>query len=139
MTHDNPSYGFRYRTLIWLVSIGLALMLLGCDNALIIRVINQGTEGNNNIWVCDGGSAEQCRGENKGDIDPEGFQKRLQVVAPPKECEHGRTYTMDVVIEAGKISRVRYECGLPDVPTGLPPSGLPPSRLPSSTDTPRTN
>ncbi len=139
MTHDERPDGFKYRTLTWSVGISLTLMLLGCNNALIIRVINQGTEGNNEIWVCDGGSAEPCRGEKKGDIDPEGFQKRLQLVAPPVECTHGRTHAMDVVIEAGKISRVRYECGLPDVPSVLPPGGLPPSRLPSSTDTPRTN
>ena len=134
MTHHNRPGGLTYRTVAWSASIGLILMLLGCENAMIVRVINQGTDGNSELWVCDGGSAKQCRGEVKGDIDPKGFQKRLQLVAPPEQCTHGRTYAMDIVIEASKISRVRYECGLPGAPTGLPPS-----RLPSSTDTPRTN
>lgn len=112
----------------------LILMLVGCNNATIIRVINQGTDGNSEIWVCDGGSAQQCRGEQQNDIDPKGFQKRLQVVAPPAPCPHKRTAVMDVVIQAGKISRVRYECGLPDTPPGLPPS-----TVPSNTETPRSN
>jgi hypothetical protein len=43
---------------------------------------------------------------------------------------------MDVVIKAGKIARVRYECGLPDTPTGLPPSTAPAN---PETATPRSN
>jgi hypothetical protein len=111
-------------------------MLVGCNNATIIRVMNQGTDGNSEIWVCEGGSAQQCRGEQQGDIDPEGFQKRLQVVAPPTPCLHQRTAVMDVVIKAGKIARVRYECGLPDTPPGLPPSTAPAN---PETATPRSN
>jgi hypothetical protein len=110
------------------------LMLVGCDDTMIIRIINQEAEGNNEVWVCDGGSAESCRGERKDDIDPEGFQKRIQVVAPPEQCTQGRTRVMDIVIQAGKVLRVRYECGASD--TG---SGLPPSPLPSPSDTGRTN
>ncbi|MDH3602194.1 MAG: hypothetical protein OEU26_21490, partial [Candidatus Tectomicrobia bacterium] len=59
---------------------------------------------------------------------------RLQVVAPPAQCTHRRAAVIDVVVKAGKISRVRYECGLPDTPTGLPPS-----TAPSKTETPRSN
>lgn len=77
MTHDERPDGFKYRTLTWSVGISLTLMLLGCNNALIIRVINQGTEGNNEIWVCDGGSAEPCRGEKKGRHRPRRLPKAL--------------------------------------------------------------
>lgn len=129
-------WGVKHRTLTWAVGICLVIMLVGCNNATIIRVINQGTDGNSEIWVCEGGSAQQCRGEQQDDLDPKGFQKRLQVVAPPTQCSHQRTAVMDVVIKAGKISRVRYECGLPDTPTGLPPSTAPSH---PETETPRSN
>jgi hypothetical protein len=58
------------------------------------------------------------------------------VIAPPTQCTYGRTAIMDVVIKSGKISRVRYECGLPDTPTGLPPSTAPSN---TETETPRTH
>ena len=131
MTLTRP-YDITYRALLWSAGICLVMALVGCNSSTIIRVINQGTDGNNEIWVCDGGSAQECRGEQQDDIDPEGFQNRLQVVAPPSQCTDGRAAIMDVVLEAGKISRVRYECGLPDTPTGLPSSTAP-------SETPRSN
>lgn len=133
MTHTRP-YRVKYRALAWATSSCLVFVLLGCNPSMVIRVVNQGTDGNSEFWVCDGNTAQQCDGEQQGDIDPAGYQKRLQVVAPPAQCTHGTASVMDIVIEQGKVVRVRYECGLPDTPTGLPPS-----TIPSTTETPRTN
>ena len=130
MTHPNLD-DVKRQGLAWFTSLALLLALAGCDSASIVRVINQGTDGNGEFWVCEGGAAQPCRGEQQGDIDPRGIQKRLQVVAPPSQCSHGVAASMDIVIDKGDIVRVRYECGLPASPTGLPPS--------SGAGTPRTN
>ena len=131
---DRRLCGTGYRAWVWVIPSCLILTLCGCET--IVRVVNQNTDGTNEFWVCEGDTTTSCRGERLGDIDPAGYQKRLQVVAPPKECTHGTVAAMDIVIERGKIVRVRYECGLPPQPTGLPPSTLP---SPRGTETPHTN
>jgi hypothetical protein len=133
----NPSLsGVKRRALVWSASLCLLLALVGCERSMIVRVIRQGTDGTNEFWVCDGGAAQQCGGEQEGDIDPKGYQKRLQVLAPPAQCTHGTVATMDIVIEHGKVVRVRYECGLPATPTGLPPSSV---LSPAAPQPPSTN
>lgn len=129
---DTSLCGVKQRALAWSTSLCLVVALFGCDSSMIVRVIKQGTDGTNEFWVCDGGTAQQCGGVQEGDIDPAGYQKRLQVVTPPAQCTHGTVAAMDIVIDKGKVVRVRYECGLPPAPTGLPPSALPSPAAPGS-------
>lgn len=121
-----------------------AMSLAGCGGTKILTVMQQNADGNSEIWVCPGGKAEGCRGEREGDIDPAGYQHRLYVVSPPKECVNG-TATLDIVIKGNDVERVRYECAQPPEPTGLPPSVSSPAAggpagagtgLPPSTDSP---
>jgi hypothetical protein len=133
---DTSPYDARKRVLAWSVSLFLVMTLAGCTPSIIIRVVNQGTDGNSEFWVCKGSTAQQCRGERQGDIDPAGYQKRLQVVAPPGQCTNQTVATMDIVIEKGSISQVRYQCGLPATPGGLPTSPTPSN---PGTETPRSN
>jgi len=101
---DTSPYDARKRVLAWSVSLFLVMTLVGCNTSMIIRVVNQGTDGNSEFWVCDGSTAQQCHGERQGDIDPAGYQKRLQVVAPLGQCTNQTVATMDMVIEKGTIS-----------------------------------
>jgi hypothetical protein len=124
MTDTSPS-GVRRRALAWCTSMCLVMLLCGCDTSMMLRVVNQGIDGNGEFWVCQHNTAQQCEGEQAGDIDPAGYQKRLQVVAPPKQCANATVAAMDIVIEKGQVMQVRYECGLPATPGGLPPSAVP--------------
>jgi hypothetical protein len=109
------------------------LATAGCSTQVIL-IRNTTLDGNNDYWVCEGGTASTCRGEKPEDIDPKGFQYRSQVVAPPKECTFGAA-NFEVVLEGTTVKRVRYECAnepLNAQPSGLPSSTLPPSTLPPS-------
>jgi hypothetical protein len=128
-------YGVKRQSLAWSTSFCLVMALCGCDRSMIVRVVMQGTDGTNEFWVCDSAIAQQCDGEREGDIDPKGYQKRLQVVAPPAECTHGTVAAMDIVIDRGNVTRVRYECGLLDTPTDLPPGSALPPGAPESPST----
>jgi hypothetical protein len=120
----------------WALIAGTA----GCSSATILEVVDRSRDGNSEVWVCEGGDAERCRGERDGDVDPEGFQTRVRVWEPPKApegCANGAA-NIQIVLDGDRIDRVRYECAQPPTVTGLPtssglpPSGLPPSGLPPS-------
>ncbi len=116
----------------------LGTLLIACSGQVISVKTNR--DGNSEYWVCQGGEAKACEGEREGDADPEGFQHRSQVLMP-EQCQHG-VASMEVVLDGHEIERVRYQCALPDAPTGLPSagSGLPPSSddLPARHDEPPT-
>lgn len=87
-------------------------MLAGCGGSNTIRVTNQDRAGDSNVWVCEGGQAQDCHNLRVGDFEAEGGQDRLHVVTPPEHCQHGAA-NFDIVIESGDVKRVRYECAYP--------------------------
>jgi hypothetical protein len=111
------------------------LASIACSGTKIITNKHTNLDGNSEYWVCEGHSAKKCAGERDGQIDPAGYQARVEVHAPPKECVNGAA-NMEVVLDGSEVSRVRYECAQPPLPAsggsggsgGLPPSaGLPAS------------
>jgi hypothetical protein len=110
------------------------LTSIACGGTKIITIKHTNLDGNSEYWVCEGHSAKKCAGERDGQIDPAGYQARVEVHAPPKECVNGAA-NMEVVLDGSDVTRVRYECAQPPLPAGgggagggLPPSaGLPAS------------
>lgn len=105
------------------------LLLAGCGaRTTVIEIVDHTRDANSDVWVCEGWDAQTCRGEAEGDIDPEGWQRRVKVATPPSSpegCAHGAA-AIHVVLEGDSVTRVRYECAAPSTTTPLPPpSGLP--------------
>ncbi len=114
------------------------LASIACSGTKIITIKQTNLDGNSEYWVCEGHTAKKCGGERDGQLDPAGYQARVEVHSPPKECVNGAA-NIEVVLDGTEVSRVRYECAQPPlVPSGLPASaGLPagtglPASAPSS-------
>ena len=107
---------FCVRALVCLTSVA-------CGGTKIITIKQTNLDGNSEYWVCEGGTAKTCGGERDQQIDPPGYQDRVEIHSPPEGCLHG-VATLDVVLEGSEVKRVRYECAQPPLATPAP-SGLP--------------
>jgi len=129
-------------------SLGVA-----CVGTKIITIKHTNLDGNSEYFVCEGGEGKTCGGEREGQMDPDGYQDRVEIHSPPKGCINGAA-TIEVVLAGSEVKRVRYECAQPPLSGGLPAgvaggageleppgpgTGLPPSApapgLPPSVDT----
>src|SRR5688572_25587725 len=116
-----------------LVTCG-GLACIACGTTKIITIKHTNLDGNSEYWVCEGHSAKKCAGERDGQLDPAGYQGRVEVHAPPKECVNGAA-NIEVVLDGNDVTRVRYECAQPPLPAsgGAGSGGLPTSvGLPAS-------
>jgi hypothetical protein len=99
---------------------------IACGTTKIITIKHANLDGNSEYWVCEGHSAKNCAGERDGQLDPAGYQGRVEVHAPPEQCVNGAA-NIEVVLDGSEVTRVRYECAQPPLPAsgGATNVGLP--------------
>ena len=120
---------------LWGLVASVLFVIGGCSaNTKIITIKQTNLDGNSEYFVCEGGEGKTCHGEKAGEMDPEGYQARVEVHSPPTGCANGAS-DIEIVLEGSDVKRVRYQCAhkpltapLPSGSTGSPPpSGLPPA------------
>jgi hypothetical protein len=121
----------------WLGCAALAfLAATACGGTTqILTIKHTNLDGNSEYWVCEGATAKTCAGEREQQLDPPGYQGRVEIHSPPKACVHGAA-NIEVVLEGSEVKRVRYECAqaplVPPAPSGLP-AGAPSTAVPEPT------
>lgn len=121
----------------WGLLTSVGLVVGGCSaNTKIITLKQTNLDGNSEYFVCEGGEGKTCHGERAGEMDPSGYQARVEVHSPPTGCANGAS-DIEIVLEGSDVKRVRYQCSqkllTPPCPSGsaggpgTAPSGLPPA------------